>query len=146
MTKKIYIYDTVLKNTRDPLRKIRQKHDLINHLTTIRDVARALRKTDSQFDNCWSRPTAKLPKKTVGYKNPNTVQTKPKFSLQTPEEFLDGMLDKLNSAGSDLSPRQCDGTEELSRIFNQYTYGLDEIEFSDNRSGNIQNNFNNLFK
>lgn len=109
------------RNTKDVLRrlttssmdKLREETDLMWKIMESREC-----KEDPEYSEIWNKPTQAVPKKTV---IPNK-----KYTLQSPREYLEGFMEKINrSRGTDLSPKQMDG------FYNLHSWFVQEFEFEE---------------
>jgi hypothetical protein len=109
MSKEIIIYkDKVNVKTKDTLRSISLADQ--NWIKTVMMAYTVLEYRDSRPDlKVWfNRPNTLLPKH----------DAREKYRHNSPKEWCEGIIKKLEQApnGRDLSPRQCSGIEELTRL------------------------------
>jgi hypothetical protein len=117
----VITYTELARNTRDPLRKIHNMAELKELANLYWQVME--RQQDPQYTYIWRNPTMAMPKKTV---IPNK-----KYALQTPREFLEGFMEKINRhQGNDLSPKQCEGFTNFNKWFSA-EFGTDRVVFAD---------------
>jgi len=90
-------------------------------LRTHADLMWAAMEAMPEHKDVWLSPTKLMPKKTY-------VQGK-EYALQTPREYMQGFIDKINRRiGNDLSERQCWGFENFALWFSQ-EFNTPEIKF-----------------
>lgn len=139
----IFKYTELSANTRQPLRRIKDLQDLRLLLQAYWDLMETATVNGYYpFDAgdlraYWTMPHAHLPKRTpdgVNYLD----RTKQTAAIpQTPRQFLEGMLEKVNRLqGNDLSPRQCEGVEQLSKELAEL-FNIPNIVFQDIREAAI---------
>ena len=127
------------RNTRDVLRRLstpamdrlRDEVNLIWHVMESEET-----QNDEEYSRIWNTPEKSLPKKTV---IPNK-----KYAVQTPREYLEGFMEKINrQRGTDISPKQMDGFYNLHCWFAN-EFKVEEILFCDRdiileRTGSFNN-------
>lgn len=122
-------------NTKDTLRTIADKDQ--HWLKTVMLGYLCLESADARTDfRTWfNTPNEKLPR-----------QPQHNNQFNTPKSFSQGILDKLEQdpRRRDLSPRQCDGIEELTTMMTTI-YDIPKIEFEEQNTPKTATEFNNLF-
>lgn len=136
MTKEKIIYKKrVGVNTKDTLRTIADPDQ--HWLKTVMLGYLCLESADPRIDfKVWfNKPNENLPR-----------QPQHNNQFNSPKSFSQGILDKLEQdpRRRDLSPRQCDGIEELTKLMTTI-YDIPKIEFEERGSPKSGTEFNNLF-
>ena len=131
----VFKYTERKANTRDPLRRVKDLEslrELLNLYATLIETSVKTGHNDytaQDLYKIWTSAYDILPRKTPIGVNPNDKTRNTARLPQTPKEFLDGMLEKVNRMqGTDLSPRQCQGTEILSEML-AVVYDIPTIKF-----------------
>jgi len=139
MTETIIFKDKLNVKTKDTLRIINTADQ--NWIKTVMMAYTVLEKWDTRPD---------LP---VWFNRPNTLLPKqPRVNNQhnSPKTFCEGVIDKLNQPPNrrDLSPRQCQGIEELTRLMSElYSNSIPTIKFvKQGHQHRPQQSFTDLFK
>lgn len=139
MIETIYYKPQIGKATKDVLREINLADQ--NYLKLVMDCYEQLSSLDSEFNEIFDEPQPRtiLP-----------VQKQLGNIPNTPRTFCRGITDKLNQAHNrrDLSPKQCDGIEKLSRAFSRY-FGEDRcpaIVFENKLNKNIESQRPKMFE
>ena len=136
----IYYKDRTGVQTKDILRDINSADQ--NWLKTVMACYLALEYVDSRelFAQWFNTPNEYLPK-----------QPKHNNQYNSPKSFAEGIIDKLNQKPNrrDLSPKQCDGIEQLSKqMATIYNDSIPSIKFCHNMHKKVpasQVNFKKLF-
>jgi hypothetical protein len=131
----IFKYTERDANTRQPLRRVKDIDglrgllELYAHLAEESATNGYNNMTAKDLKTFWTSPYPLLPLKTPTGVNWNTKERVTASLPQSPAEFLDGMLEKVNRVrGNDLSPRQCEGTETLSVLLSEI-FNIPTIKF-----------------
>jgi len=139
----IFKYTERSANTRQPLRRIKDLQslkELLNNYWELMETTSA--EGYYPFDArdlraYWTMPHANLPKKSPQGADWRDRASQTASLPQTPREFLEGMIEKVSRThGNDLSPRQCEGTEQLSKELAEL-FNIPNIVFVDQRDGAI---------
>lgn len=140
-TEIIYYRNKTGVNTREPLRSITSQDEqwLRRVIACYQDLARYDPRTE--LVQWFEMPNPYLPKQPMKNNERNSASS-----------FCEGIIDKLNQPPSrrDLSPRQCEGIEQLSKMFSEmYKPGsCPSIIFKDRlteQPSKFPAEFNNLF-
>jgi hypothetical protein len=140
----IFKYTERDANTRQPLRRIKDidgLRELLRQYWALMEIASA----DGYYPfdardlrAYWTMSHPNLPKKSPEGADYRDRHSQTARLPQTPREFLEGMIKKVHEplGRNDLSPRQCEGTEQLSKELAEL-FNIPNIVFVDQRDGAI---------
>jgi hypothetical protein len=139
MKEKIIFKDKLNVQTKDTLRSINAVDQ--NWIKTVMMAYTVLEQWDKRpdFKTWFNRPNTLLPR-----------QPRANNQHNSPKTFCEGIIEKLEQAPNrrDLSPRQCQGIEELTRLMaGLYNDSIPTIEFvKQGQQKQPQQSFTELFK
>lgn len=148
MIETIYYRELIGRNTRDILREMSKPDQ--EYVKRFMQGLIDLSKVDPrpEFGQWFSKPNKSIPPGTLKY-DPKLKGKKP--PMQSPHDFCQGIINKLNQRGCDLSPRQHEGIETVTRLVSElYEENACPKLIFKNKLTQFKNpippQFNNLFK
>jgi hypothetical protein len=139
MKQTVYYRPLVGRDTKDVLRELNTADQ--EYIKLVMACYMALCEVDprKEYAEWFDMPNDKLPR-----------QTRVGGQRNSPRTFCEGIIEKLNQSPNrrDLSPRQCDGIESLSRDIAEIFDNCPSIAFANKATRNVKPipvNFNQLF-